>query len=368
MNVIYCLIILIFTFSAVSCAVKNDVIVLKGQWIKETSGAVMLDPQTSGLTFWRGNLLSISDGSADISQKNQLHIIDPLSGTLAANSLVMKMSDRVKNSCFSDYLSDKPDLEALAVDPNNDNVFLAVTEDATRSKPLSLACQKRFSHSGSTDFPSVLMRLELIDEYTVLITHVRPIQFDEAYHIGNAPNDGIEGLTFGLNNKLYLALEKDDKGKARIFSVELNQYFWQTDEFTQVQDTRVTLPTFESERHPINGLTYVPVDNHEGYLIAAARNDNQLWVIDLTKKTPTKIITLTFLAPTHDETKQCSEWEIIDNASIEGIAFNHGYLWLVNDPWKKHYTDNIQCETNRDSYQKFAPLLFSLPTFQHWFE
>jgi len=77
---------------------------------------------------------------------------------------------------------------------------------------------KRFDHSGSKDYPSHLVRLELTKNNVLLITHVRPIQFDTDFNIGNFPNDGIEGMAFGQNNTLSLGLEKDSKGSARIFS------------------------------------------------------------------------------------------------------------------------------------------------------
>lgn len=362
--------LVLFCIFIISGCTTNETLTLKGTWIKEPNGKAMLDPQTSGLTFWRGKLLSISDGSADISQRKQLHIIDPLTAKLAGHSLTMIMSERVKQSCFAAYLADSPDLEALAVDPNDDNVFIVVTEDATRSDPLTDACQKRFANSGSTDFPTVLLRLVLIDENTVEITHAKPIQFDDAFNVGNFPNDGIEGLTFDLDNTLYLALEKDAKGQARIFSVKINEDFWLSDNFTRVQDTQVSLPKFNSQHHPINAIAYIPKEDnqdHKGYLVAAARNDNQLWLIDLMNQQPTKVIYLDFLAPTEVDASQCSPWELIDNTSIEGAVFYEGTLWLVNDPWKKHYLENIQCESNRKRYQEFSPLLFSMPVTKNWF-
>ena len=50
------------------------------------------------------------------------------------------------------------------------------------------------------------------------------------------------------------------------------------------------------------------------------------------------------------------------------IVAEQGTVWLVNDPWKKHYLDNIQCESNRQHYEQFSPLLFSLPIQAQWFE
>ena len=111
-----------------TCTLANDNIqqqaTLKGKWLVETNGKVMLDPQTSALKLWRGKLLSLSDRSAHESQQKQLHIIDPSNAIVADHSLEMTMSDEIKASCFYPYLADKPDFEALAIDPNNDNVFI----------------------------------------------------------------------------------------------------------------------------------------------------------------------------------------------------------------------------------------------------
>ena len=343
-------------------------ITLKGKWLVEENGQVMQHPQTSGLKLWRGKLLAISDRSAHEFQQKQLHIIETTTATLAEKSLVMSLSDNVINSCFGQYLAGKPDFEALAVDPNNDNVFIVVTEDARQGEQLSLACQQRFKHTGSTQYPSLLVRLELNQDNSLSITNVRPIQFKATYNIGNFPNDGIEGLAFGLNSILYLGLEKDRKGSARIFSTQITKNFWQSDDFIAVVDAKLLLPQFEKGRHPINGMDYLPVENHPGYLVAAARNDNQLWIIDLAKRKPMTIISMEFLAPVDSNDVNCSEWELINNTSLEGVAVTQEQIWLINDPWTEHYMDNVKCESNRDKYKQLAPLLFSLPISAHWLQ
>ncbi|GAA0853999.1 hypothetical protein [Aliiglaciecola litoralis] len=337
---------------------------LQGQWLVETNGEVMLDPQTSGLKFWRGKLLSVSDASADQSQRKQLHIIDPLTAQLAADSLPMMLSERVQQSCFAGYLSDSPDLEALAIDPRNDNVFVVVTEDATRSTGMSEECHQRYKMTGSTDYPTVLIRLELQDDNSLLMTHARPIQYDPVFNLGDFPNDGVEGLAFGQDNILYLGVEKDAKGHARIFSLQINDDFWLSDEFAAVSDPQLFIPTYDSGNHPVNAMDYLPVADHKGFIVAAARNDDQLWIIDLEKQQPTRIVSLQFLAPTLTSSSDCEPWELMDNASIEGLAVANGRIWMINDPWRKNYMLNVQCESNRPKYQKMAPLLFSLPLEQ----
>jgi len=366
----------LFSFLAIylstSCVLADENIhqqvTLQGKWLIEESGKTMLDPQTSALKLWQGKLLSLSDRSAHETQQKQLHIINPANAIVAKESLKMTLSTQVKESCFSAYLADKPDFEALAIDPNNDNVFFVVTEDARIGVQLSTDCQQRYQKTGSTKYPSLLVRLELDNSNVLSMTHVRALQFPASYNVGNFPNDGIEGMAFGKNSTLYLGLEKDNKGVARIFSLPLSYNFWQSDKFAPVEDTEVKLPAFKKGRHPINGMDYLPAKNHPGYIVAAARNDNQLWIIDLDKQKPTKVISMEFLAPVTGEDKQCNDWELIGNTSLEGVAVAKDKIWLINDPWKKHYMDNVKCESNRDKYKRLSPLLFSLPISKDWFE
>lgn len=359
-------------YLSATCALADDSIhqqvTLKGKWLVETNDKVMLDPQTSALKLWRGKLLSLSDRSAHESQQKQLHIIDPSDAIVAEQSFKMMMSNQIKESCFYPYLADKPDFEALAIDPNNDNVFIIVTEDARDGVQLTAACQKRFQKTGSTKYPSLIVRLEIDKNNILSMTHVRPLQFAASYAVGDFANDGIEGLAFGKNNTLYLGLEKDSKDLARIFSLTLSDNFWESDEFAPVVDTKVVLPAFEKGAHPINGMDYLPVDNHPGYIAAAARNDNQLWIIDLANEKSTKVISMQFLAPVMSNDDQCKSWELIGNSSLEGVAVADNNIWLINDPWKAHYKENVKCESNRHKYESFSPLLFSLPISKQWFE
>ncbi len=341
--------------------------VLAGKWIMEADGGVMLDPQTSGLTHRNGKLYSISDGSALKSQRLQIHEIDPASATLSPKVDAMSMAGRVRRSCFAQYLSDEPDLEALVADPNDDNVFYTVTEDATRTGALSDNCQKRFENTGSTDYPTLLVRVEATSEGRYRMTHVRPLQFPLEFAVGDFPNDDIEGMALSQDGTLYLGLERDNAGNPRIFTVQLNDEFWQQTDFAVVADPALAVPTFDSGRHPINGLEYYSPAEGKGFLLAAARNDNELWVIDTTGALPTKKISLQFSAPSGDPVN-CAEQEIMDNASIEGLAVIGDTLWLVNDPWKVNYMKNLQCEANRARYEGMAPLLFNMPIDDAWFK
>lgn len=347
--------------------VKKTEPVLAGKWILEADGSVMLDPQTSGLTHRNGMLYSISDGSALQSQRLQIHEINPVTATLSAKADAMSMAGRVRRSCFAQYLSDEPDLEALVADPVQPGVFYTVTEDATRSGALSDSCQQRYESTGSTDYPTLLVRIESESDGRYSMTHVRPLQFPHEFAVGDFPNDGIEGMALSPDGILYLGLERDIAGNPRIFSVKLDDAFWEETDFAKVDDPNLAVPSFASGRHPINGLEYYSTANGQGFLLAAARNDNELWVIDTTKALPTKKISLQFSAPSGDPVN-CAEQEIMDNASIEGLAVIGDTLWLINDPWKVNYMKNLQCEANRARYEGMAPLLFSMPLDSDWFK
>jgi len=107
-------------------------------------------------------------------------------------------------------------------------------------------------------------------------------------------------------------------------------------------------------------------------LFAAARNDNELWIIDLAKLKPTKRIKLAFSAPSNltqgaSETA-CEATHLMNNASIEGLTVVNDNVWMVNDPWKVNYLKNIVCPADKYRYQKMAPLLFKMKIDETWFD
>ncbi|WP_158965549.1 hypothetical protein [Paraglaciecola sp. L3A3] len=339
-----------------------------GHWVKEKNGEITLDPQPSGLTTWRDKLVMLSDRSADPSQRLKLRTVDPKNATLVGPDMKMQLSASALDSCFADYVSDNPDLESLAKDPDKDTIFYMTSEDATSASPMSEMCQKKYKKTGSTDYPRLLIRLEVESSTKVLITHIRPIQFNDKMAVGNFPNDGIEALTFGKNRTLYLGIEKDSAKKARIFSLQLDETFWQTDDFAAVSEVMVKLPIFKGGNHPINGMDFYQTPTGKEFLIAAARNDETLWIIDLAGKKDARIVPINFYAEIINGTGVCQRFEEMDNTSIEGVAIIKDTLWLINDPWKAVYLNNISCPQNKRNYQRFSPLLFSLAIQQSWFE
>jgi hypothetical protein len=343
---------------------KEDLtVVTVGHWIKKQNGKVMFDPQTSGLVAIDGKLLTIADASADKSQQLKLHTIDPATSTLLSSSSTFSFSSKVRRSCFYNYLSTEPDLEALAVDPRDTDVIYTVTEDATRTGALSPRCESQYSTTGSTDYPTLLVRLARKNNGDFAMTHVRPLQFPASFNVGNFPNDGIEGIAMSADGTMYLGLEKDIAGQPRIFSVNIDDDFFSTTDFAVVKEPKLLLPKFSSGNHPINGLTLHNV-NDQAFLLAAARNDDELWIIDVAGEQPTLKIPITFMVK---GAGSCEDY-VMDNASMEGLVTMGNTLWIINDPWEKNYLKNASCKADEEKYKDLAPLLFSVPIKASWFD
>ncbi|WP_371195398.1 hypothetical protein [Glaciecola sp. SC05] len=339
---------------------------LYGQWITEADGSTMLDPQTSGLIANELGWWTISDASADASQIQRLHLMDKRSAQLIQKFGPMQLSSAVLQTCFASYLSNKPDYEAMVFHPLKSDAWILVTEDATRGEPLTDQCKSIFANSGSTEYPTLLVEV-MLDGQSLIVTGVRAIQFDPNDQVGNSPNDGIEGLAVGRNNRLFLGLEKDANSQPRVFYVDItHDFFAQSGTFSRAADAGLTLPQFDQGNHPINGMDiYFPNADSEGFLIAAARNDNELWVIDLAKRLPTKIIPLSFFAPS--ASPECPSYHKMNNASLEGVAVDGETLVVVNDPWRANYMKNVVCPADKARYERMSPLIFTTPIQSSWF-
>lgn len=347
-------------YTSVPNVSKESPLALKGKWLLEGNGQTMLDPQTSGLVVWRDGLLTISDASAHKTQRLQLHFLKKHAAHVSPESYSMVQSEVVQASCFADYLANQPDLEALAVDPSDNNVFYVVTEDASRANISDPECMERYSETGSTAYPTLLLRLALQSDTQVQITHVRPLQYPAEYNIGDFPNDGIEGLAMSPEGKLYLGLEKDSNGQPRIFVIDTTQLDWSDNAFIRVADAGLKVPQFDQGNHPINGMDYMLDADGRAWLVAAARNDDELWFIDVSAQRPTRKLNLAFLVPALAEQQGCEDYSLMDNSSLEGVAVDKDVIWLINDPWKAHYMENVVCEGVREGFKRYSPLLFAL--------
>jgi hypothetical protein len=342
---------------------------LSGQWVRDEQGQTMLDPQPSGLTWWHDELLMLGDQSAEPSMRMKLFRLDPKTSAYKTAPVNIEVSAEVRAGCFGDYLINSPDLEALTWDRIDDTTLITVTEDASRAQ-LSPACSKKFSQTNSTAYPTLLLKISTDKTLSkATITAVRPVQFPLEAQVGNLPNDGIEGLAIDDHQNLYLALEKNMAADPAIFKTRLTPDFWAKDNFVKVIDANLTLPPIDKNGHPINDLEFMPssIPGHPGYLLAVARNDDQLWIFDLTNRVAPYVEQLSFYVPT-DNSGLCPVFERMVQTALEGITINNGKIYLINDPWKQHYQDNIQCDANAENFRRNSPLMFNMNVDPRWFD
>ncbi len=341
---------------------------LAGQWLTDVNGQTVPDPQSSGLTYRHGELVHIGDNSATPALRNKLLRINPATGQLVAPPLAISVNPALKQSCFARLLAGNPDWESLTWDRLDDSTLISVTEDSSKFQ-LTANCARRFGVTHSTAYPTLLVKIRTDKALSFAeVVAVRPVQFPAAAKVGNFPNDGIEGLAFDNQRNLYLALEKNQANAPMLFVTPYSDDFWRSDEFVKVTDLKLPLPVPDAKDHPINGLDFLPArkEGHPGYLLAAARNDDQLWVLDLSRQQPAKVVPLRFYAPTRPNSS-CPPYEPLANTSIEGVAVVGDQVALVNDPWQRHYPENIQCPDNAAAFQQFSPLIFKLAIDPRWF-
>ncbi|MFC4656363.1 MULTISPECIES: hypothetical protein [Rheinheimera] len=341
---------------------------LTGRWIKDLAQQPLLDPQTSGLTFRKGELIAVGDQSADESTRMKLFRLNPQTGQAITAPIPITVSDQLKTSCFYQYLSEKPDLEALTWDRIDDTTLITVTEDASNFS-LTPECARKFAKTNSTLYPSLLVKIQVDPALTrAEIVALRPVQFPLEAKLGNFPNDGVEGLAVDSHLNLYLAVEQDIANKPRIFKTRLTSDFWARDNLVKVIDANLTMPPLDDADHPINGIEFIPspLQGHPGYLAAVARNDDELWIFDLTNRVPPYVQKLSFYVST-DDSGLCQPYDKLVQTALESITYHDGMLYLVNDPWKQHYGDNIQCGTHADKFKSMSPLLFQLNLDPRWF-
>lgn len=359
---LYLLVLALFPFGSFA------EIALTGQWIRDLQQQTLKDPQSSALTWRHDELISLGDQSADPSMRMKIFRINPQTASFNHAAIDISISEAVRQSCFGDYLANSPDLESLTWDRLDDQTLITVTEDASRAQ-LSPNCAKKYAQTNSTSYPTLLLKISLNADFsTAQITAVRPVQFPLESKVGNLPNDGIEGLAIDDHQNLYLALEKNTAGMPAIFKTRLTTDFWAKDNFVKVIDANLTMPPLDNKGHPINGLDFMPspIPGHPGYLVAAARNDDQLWIFDLTNRVMPFVQQLSFFVAT-DNSGLCPVYEKMVQTALEGVAVHQGKIYLINDPWKQHYPDNIQCDVNAAHFNNMSPLLFEMPVDPRWF-
>lgn len=100
------------------------------------------------------------------------------------------------------------------------------------------------------------------------------------------------------------------------------------------------------------------------YLFGVVRNDNELWVIDVSGS---KLIKCIFIIFDVVGDQSCEQY-IMDNLLMEGLVIIENILWIINDFWEKNYFKNVMCEVYKKCYEDLVFLLFLLEINSVWFE
>ena len=351
-----------------SCSAQINEQAVAGKWLTDVNGISLQNPQSSGYTWRHNEIVHIGDNSADVTMRNKLLRVNPNSAQLNAEPIQITIADSVLKGCFGELFSKYPDFEALTWDRVDDTVFISVTEDSS-FVTLRPECKAQYGQTNATDYPTLLVKIETDKALTkAQITQVRPVQFPASAHVGNFSNDGIEGLALDNAGNLYLALEQNAANAPMIFKTRYGAEFWQQDGYVSLTDTGFALPLPDNKDHPINDLDYLPSPKagHPGYLVAVARNDDQLWIIDISQQQVPFVQQMAYYAPTGADSI-CPAYEKMVQTAVEGVAVHDDMLYLVNDAWKQRYSDNIKCPANAENFNKFAPLQFKVPVNPLWF-
>ncbi len=337
---------------------------IQGRWIFDAQGqAVKGRPerrerglQTSGLVARSTKtndqvktiLWSVGDQRSEFA--GQLFQIDPKKAWLSGSPIPLILPEKLDRE-EQDFPQlhqlrawPNPDFEGLATHPNKPNTLIAITEDRQ----------------------SWLLSLELEtqnDKTRARLTQLTEVKFPK----GTQPykedkNFRLEGITSRMNSEgeLFLAYERHEDGLPKIFKVKLPQKTKSPfNASTQAQLLNIDLsqvgfrPGKGRARLNFNGLTSLKWMNRE-WLLAVARDQERLVIIDVEKQRVTSTVDLHLRSP--NGLKML--W-----VSPEGVALNlkENKLWIVNDPDSVRGNYRLQKnEKAQGHFESLVPQLFEL--------
>lgn len=318
-----------------------------GRWIFGFDGKPVLPRkferglQTSGLVFRDGRLWSVGDQRSQfpghiflLGLKHDRLVAPPVRTALAKDS---ELSPNAKE--YSTVRN--PDLEGLAIHPLRRNAFLSVTEDKQSwiveivvTEPLSSPSQATITRLTKLAFPD----------------GTTPHQNDLNYR--------AEGITISRStNRVYLAYERLKDGLPRIFTLPLSEAV--SGAVARPREVAFDFSTISRRKGKpnallnLNGLDVVTVGGRDK-IVAVARDQERLFVLDPEEKTIDQIIDLDLRSPLGEKILWVSPEGV-------GIDAKSGRLWIVNDPdsirGRYRLAKNKKASGN---FAAFAPLVFEL--------
>jgi len=288
--------------------------------------------QTSGLAFRDGILWSVGDQRSNFP--SYIFAIRPDTGRLARPPVRIEVPARTPETEAYPSRSN-PDSEAIACHPGKPNVFVICLE-------------------MDGDFV-VELRYEPEKERAAVLRAMRPRLDPPAKPFRDDTNYGLEGIALRADGKIFIAYERATDGLPRIY-----EGTWpETGCDLALKDMAIpfdSVPPREGKgRWNINDIALAKDGAGRDVLVALARDNERLVVIDLEKRTIARVV---------DMDLRGTEGEALHWVSPEGLAIDPagGKLWVISDPDSVTVPSNYRRASDAAPAGLFldlAPLLFA---------
>jgi hypothetical protein len=326
---------------------------VRGTWVLDAEGRsspVRLEArprglQTSGLVFRRGELWSVGDQRSEFP--GCLFRLDPGTARLIGKPLTLELAPQgeKENPELAAYRGiPNSDFEGLALDPLDPRTLFAITEDKT-----PWIVEIRLEETDAKDSPRFKPRL----------VQLTPVHFPPGIKSWrDNPNYRWEGLAVSDDGKtMYLAFERAEDNLPRLCQLSLESARSGKGANPEVMalpfDSVPRRPDKEQALLNLNDIQFIRLEGRPA-LLAVARDQERLLVIDLDRKEIARIVDLDLLDPSGG----AIEW-----VSPEGLAFDSATdrLWLINDPDSERQNYRARGEkTPSGKFADYAPLLFEM--------
>ena len=325
---------------------------LRGIWVADAEGkptppgSFTRGLQTSGLVFREGELWSIGDQRSQFP--GQIFRMDARTARLLEKPVKLEVPEEKpgENSEFAAYRRiPNSDFEGFALDPLEPGTLYAITEDK-----IPWVAEIHLERSQEGPAPA---------SHRARIVQLGRIRFPpDAEPWREDPNFRFEGCAIHDDGKtLYLAFERAKDELPRLYRSGLVAA--RSGKEIALEKVPVAfgdVPPRKDKPEARLNLNDIAFFRHEGRpaLLAIARDQERLLVIDLDRSAVARCVDLDLLDPTG----AAIEW-----ASPEGVAIDppRGRVWIITDPDSVGKSYRARAErAPTGQFADYSPLLYEL--------
>ena len=326
-------------------------LVSRGIWVADTDGkptppgSFTRGLQTSGLIFREGELWSIGDQRSQFP--GQIFRMDPGTARLLERPVKLEVPGETtgENPEFAAYRRiPNSDFEGFALHPLETGSLYAITEDK-----VPWVAEIRLEKDPEGPAPHHRARIVQLSRIR-FPADAEPWRGDLNFRFeGCAIHD--DGKTF------FLAFERAKDELPRLYRSSLDAARSGKEiELEKVLVAFGDVPPRKDKPEARLNLNDIAFFRHEGrpVLLAVARDQERLLIVDLEKKAVTRYVDLDLLDPTG----AAIEW-----ASPEGVALDapRGRVWIITDPDSVGKSYRARAESApTGQFADYSPLLFEL--------